>query len=489
MRTATYHLLLLLTLWMCCMEAKADSTTVELWRQLQRVNVTFRGSQPDSALTKTKELLPAIAATNDHKLQAMAHAMMGISYSDKGEKQAAMEELAQVSEIADSYHFLDEARHPKYNFLYQTMIATYGQLALLCDDLGYGEQCLNYAQKGMKWAGQYDDRGRYAMEVSLLTEMFIKHGGNVTISVPNDSDTSGSVAQSAQTVTTPSASVEATLDSPALEAPSEPVGVAQDTSKQEPIVKTHIEYVPIQNNRIRLVGILFAALLVIFVSYILWQNCTRKKKAQEAKRQADKRYLEGQESERTRLAKELHDGVSNQLLAVEMKLNTDGLTPQTMQLLNESREQVRRVSHELLPPEFEHNTLNQVMADYAEQLNGLIQCEVSYTSTPADTDWTVIPPKIALNIYRIAQEAASNAMKHAGATTISIGLHIEGDNNIVLTVNDNGKKTSDQDDTKGIGYRTMTQRAISIGGKLDIHKHKFGFTVKLTVKRQNVMLE
>ena len=101
-------------------------------------------------------------------------------------------------------------------------------------------------------------------------------------------------------------------------------------------IQTRIQYIHVRNQRIVVVGVILLLLLVIFFGYILWLRHLRKRKEKESERQLKESYLEGIEQERSRLARELHDGVSNQLLAVEMKLNADGLTEQTMRLLNES---------------------------------------------------------------------------------------------------------------------------------------------------------
>ena len=185
-----------------------------------------------------------------------------------------------------------------------------------------------------------------------------------------------------------------------------------------------------------------------------------------------------------RLAKELHDGVANQLLAVEMKLSTDGLTPQAMELLNESREQVRHVSHELLPPEFDNYTLDEILGQYAIQVNGLRKCSVTYTSTPQGADWSFIPKGIAKEIYRVVQEAVGNALKHSSASIISIGLHLDDKQNLMVMVSDNDTTTLSKDEgTGGIGTRTMRQRVESVGGQVEFYHHQYGNVVKLVVKK------
>lgn len=227
--------------------------------------------------------------------------------------------------------------------------------------------------------------------------------------------------------------------------------------------------------------ILIMSLIVVTCVYLFLIRRWYKRRKDE---DHQKSFIEGQESERSRLAKELHDGVANQLLAVEMKLSTDGLTPQAMELLNESREQVRHVSHELLPPDFTHYSLNEILEQYSTQTDGLRKCEVTFASTPQDADWSCISQATAMEVFRITQEAVSNAIKHSTASTISIGLHLDENQNVMLIVSDNGsKEVPESSGAGGIGMTTMQQRAKAIGASLDFYHHQYGNVVKLVVRK------
>ena len=349
------------------------------------------------------------------------------------------------------------------------MIPAYAQLSLLCDELGYERKCIDYAKTGLEWTKQCNDKKTIAFPTSILMEMLVKHEGNVTVI---QTEETVHIAKSESQQPTQKAPLDSDV-SPHKEHSS------PDTISQEP-TRTRIQYVVPKSKFPMTIVILLGVVLFSFLIYILWLWHKRNNMRLQAQRQAEESFHEGQEQERSRLAKELHDGVSNQLLAIEMKLSTDGLTPQTMQLLNESREQVRRVSHELLPPEFTHTTLDQVITAYAESMNGLNACNVSCTITPDNADWNNVSPKTALEIYRIAQEAIGNALKHAKATTISIGLHLNEDHILTLTVSDDGT-TEPETSSQGIGLSTMQQRAALIGGTLTFHHFKYGKTMKLTV--------
>ncbi|MBQ8152378.1 MAG: hypothetical protein IJ069_01685, partial [Prevotella sp.] len=248
---------------------------------------------------------------------------------------------------------------------------------------------------------------------------------------------------------------------------TQPLSVPKDS------IQHHTHYVFVKNKKAIKIGIIVVVLLLItFGLYVIWQRHIRRKREIQ-------RYIEGLEQERNRLAKELHDGVSNQLLAVEMKLNTEGTKEQAIQLLNESREQVRRVSHELMPPEFAYATLDEVISHYVLELDEANHCDISCHLNPPDADWSTIPPQEALEIYRIVQEAIGNALKHSDATTIAIGMHKTGQDT-AITISDNGT-SEEKTTTSGIGIRTMRQRAQIIGATLEFRKNKYGHVVKLVI--------
>ncbi len=239
-------------------------------------------------------------------------------------------------------------------------------------------------------------------------------------------------------------------------------------------IQHHIEYVRVRNLRVLKWSIaIIVTLLLVFGIYALRQRYIRRKRELQ-------RYIEGLEEERNRLAKELHDGVSNQLLAVEMKLSAEGSSDQARQLISESREQVRRVSHELMPPEFTHTTLDEVVIHYVCELNSSSHSEISCHMNPPDADWSEIPPYQALEIYRIIQEALGNALKHADATIIAVGMNKSKEETSII-ISDNGK-VGKGNCGQGIGERTMKQRAESIGGELSFTQGAFGSAVTLVIK-------
>jgi signal transduction histidine kinase len=187
----------------------------------------------------------------------------------------------------------------------------------------------------------------------------------------------------------------------------------------------------------------------------------------EAQQRKVQYYLEGLEVERNRLAKELHDNVSNELLAIKMKI-ADGTSSreEVLDTLQALQTEVRGISHDLMPPVFKYTSLSEILQDYVYQRNQSGQTELTLVLEPEE-GFDHLSQKVALEIYRIVQEATGNALKHAQATHIKIILVREG-NRIKLTIADNGKGFEQQTGKSGIGLVIIKERVENLKGVLTL---------------------
>lgn len=244
-----------------------------------------------------------------------------------------------------------------------------------------------------------------------------------------------------------------------------------------------------QNLQLKITFLLILMAIMAFVSLYFIQKqklrIERQKREAEAQkrefetlqrdteRNATRAYLKELEKERNRLAKELHDGVCNDLYALEMNAST--LNESWKELLRSSRENIRRVSHELLPPTFQETTLKQVLQNYAERMTSTA-CKVTLITLPEECDWSVLPETYCLNIYRIIQEATGNALKHASSTEIHLTLEWKLPN-LELTISHNGKFSSTSE--KGIGLQTMKERVMAMKGHISVEAEKIQIIIPL----------
>lgn len=195
-----------------------------------------------------------------------------------------------------------------------------------------------------------------------------------------------------------------------------------------------------------------------------------------------RKYIEGLETERSRLAKELHDGVSNNLLVLETRLKkllTDK-DASVFSFLSDTREDVRNISHELMPPMFRYATIDEMLWDYVNNLTTSPQVKLRYYSDPSGVDWSIVPENIGYEVYRIVQEALNNSLKYASATSITVSLELD-ENILNVCVIDDGTGFDTSSKFRGIGIQTMKERAAVINGKLMIESNEAGTKVKLVV--------
>ncbi len=188
--------------------------------------------------------------------------------------------------------------------------------------------------------------------------------------------------------------------------------------------------------------------------------------------------LQGQEEERSRLAKDLHDGLGGMLSGVKLSFNNMKenlvLTPENFQAfqqsinrLDETITELRKVSHNLMPDVLLKFGLTEALQDYCSQLN---------SSTNATTivfqhigEKRIISNTGNLYMYRIIQELINNSLKHGNATSILAQLNTNAEK-ILITVDDNGKGFNPADliNSKGIGMSNIKQRVEYLKGKMDI---------------------
>ncbi len=188
------------------------------------------------------------------------------------------------------------------------------------------------------------------------------------------------------------------------------------------------------------------------------------------------------ERERTRIAQELHDGLGQQiggLLFLMNGLHQDLLeanVPQAVTVgqlcgeLGTALTQARRLAHDLHAVSPTPEGLVEALENLADRISSdrRIDCEFA-----GDRSILVRNPAAASHLYRIAQEATHNALKHSQATRIDLELR-HASAGLELRVRDNGIGFPAEPATPGLGLRTMEQRARLVGGRLRIQPHPAG---------------
>lgn len=181
--------------------------------------------------------------------------------------------------------------------------------------------------------------------------------------------------------------------------------------------------------------------------------------------------LEGQEKERSRIAKDLHDGLGQTLNAIKMNLKLlgrdEGDVNVLSQLIDEAIQESIRISENLLPAKLKDFNLATCLRSLCNNIDRTSHIPVRFEAFGNAGD---IDQSQKINFYRIAQEAINNAIKHAQASAISVQLN-EEDDRVQLTIEDDGKgfeKHVTYDKSQHHGLVNMRERAEIMGGKLTI---------------------
>jgi two-component system, NarL family, sensor histidine kinase UhpB len=204
------------------------------------------------------------------------------------------------------------------------------------------------------------------------------------------------------------------------------------------------------------------------------------------RRESAHRALAATESERLRIARELHDEVGQTLTAVALRAERAAgeLPTQTPALqeivdtVHRSLDDVRRIARELRPEALDDlgivDALISLCLRMERQGAGRVLRELEGGLPP-------LSPEVELVIYRVAQEALTNAFRHAQASRVRVALR-RGSGNVVLSVTDDGRGLPDPMPTQATGLAGMRERAILIGAELEIDSPPGGgVEVRLTV--------
>jgi PAS domain S-box-containing protein len=204
------------------------------------------------------------------------------------------------------------------------------------------------------------------------------------------------------------------------------------------------------------------------------------------RRRLEKSILEISEREKGRIAQDLHDGLGQHLTGVaflskvlERKLIEKSAPDacdagKIARLVNEAINQTRELARGLLPVQSGSKGLMSALQHLASEVEELFHISCHFK---VDEDVLIRDIDVATHLYRIAQEAVTNAIKHGQSRRIEIGLSHRR-NKFLLSIQDDGLGFSEGLENKeGMGIRTMNYRANMIGASLDIQKNPGGGTV------------
>ena len=207
-------------------------------------------------------------------------------------------------------------------------------------------------------------------------------------------------------------------------------------------------------------------------------DVTRSRQAEAALRDASGRLIEAQEEERSRVARELHDDLSQRmaLLSIELEQIAQAvsgsfkLRRRFESLQNQVQEissDMHLLSYRLHPSKLDHLCLAAAIKSLCEQINagGKVRVYLHQQSLP-----NALPKELTLCLFRIAQEALRNAVRHSGATHVRVIIRKSSDAIHVAVIDDGrGFEMNSTSLSEGLGFISMRERLRIVGGELQIH--------------------
>lgn len=244
-------------------------------------------------------------------------------------------------------------------------------------------------------------------------------------------------------------------------------------------------------NKIFIYSLTGISIGLLLFSFLLYRNYkTRKKLAEQKIKQllqekqidAAQNIIQGEEAERTRLARDLHDGLGGMLSGVKFQLNSvkgnvilseenaNAFTKSISQL-DSAITEMRRVAHNMMPEALIKFGLDDTLQNYCNSVSENSGLQIVYQSFGLEER---LNQTVEIVLYRIVQELLNNTIKHANATQIHVQLS-KNNKTISLTVEDNGKGFDVNSVKKdGIGITNIQHRVDYLKGKLDITSDKNG---------------
>lgn len=234
--------------------------------------------------------------------------------------------------------------------------------------------------------------------------------------------------------------------------------------------------------------VLMAALLVVLLVGGLYYRTYRQKQQLQQQRidqletekqlMAAEAILKGEEKERSRLAKDLHDGLGGMLSGVKfsfqhmrenlvMTPDNQAAFERGIDMLDSSIKELRRVAHNMMPESLVKFGLDAALKDFCHHVNETGAITLQYQSFQLE-DFT-LDQQMAIGIYRIVQELINNILKHAAATNALVQIN-QRDRHINITVEDDGKgfDTRILNQSDGMGWSNIQSRINYLQGKIDV---------------------
>ncbi len=252
--------------------------------------------------------------------------------------------------------------------------------------------------------------------------------------------------------------------------------VKYKTTEKENRIK--LQSVEIEKQKSRTIFLIVSFVMILLLGLLLFNRYRLKarQQAQEEKirleRLRSQSIIRSQEEERNRVSRELHDGLGQMLSAARLNLASVQLQERPLEfqraldLIDDSCEEVRNISHDLMPALLVRSGLIPAVEELSIKMNtnGKLSLFVEH-----DNKAEPFPKETEIHLFRIIQEILNNSVKHSGANEVHIQFTNENDH-LSLMIEDNGKgfDTKVLAQSKGNGWNNIQSRLSLIGGTIEV---------------------
>jgi len=203
-------------------------------------------------------------------------------------------------------------------------------------------------------------------------------------------------------------------------------------------------------------------------------DITKLKMAEEAIHELSHKLMDAQEKERARLARELHDDLSQSIALLSIQLTTLANDPKDLEHVKDKLERyvsdverlatdVHRISHELHPAKLTQLGLEAALGGFCRELAAAHPLEISFEAEDLPRD---LPQDISLCLYRVAQESLRNIVKHSGAASAKVGVKLEnGHVRLSVTDDGNGFDPLAAKEKEALGLISIDERVRAVNGE------------------------
>lgn len=487
-----------------CMSALKILETQPYIRERTRANLNLGTlynnlKSYDKAIAYQNKALGLALPAKDTPMILNTYSALSLSYENKEDKQQAYDMIRKALQYLT----------PNSNKF--SACRTYDQYAFACVGIGKYDAAIEAAQKSISLAEEVNDINHYGSATITLAKAYAGKGDHKkAIAVLNELAQSSREAHNAakedsyDVLATSYYKIgdyknaadayskllplkDSSFKSETNEMIAEQEVSYQTAQKEKQLSENKLQLaeknLQLQKNRYYMYYTLAALLVALLIVALLFIRSRHKKRMheqelksihQQKELQLLQALMQGEEKERSRIAKDLHDGVAGMLAAVKMHFSSmpgaDDLMQvegyqQGMKLLNEATQEIRKTSHNLMPEVLLQHGLDEALRRYCNNVNNSKVLQIQYDSWGEVGRFT---DSFELSVYRIIQELVNNIIKHSKATQAIVQLS-QQDDLLSISIEDNGVGFSNNETGKdGMGLRSLQSRIKAMNGKLEV---------------------